>query len=101
MPLVVFLDLLIPMNAKTRERPVMYQLLASNARKLVYREFFQFRMCRCDNALMCAQTFVSVVQHLLDHGTFNFKLTNVAVIEHKQYCRLKNKFRNAMKKNPT
>ncbi|KAJ3661408.1 hypothetical protein Zmor_005809 [Zophobas morio] len=41
-----------------------------------------------------------VVQHL-DHGTFNLKLTIVALIGQKEYCKLKNKFWNATKKSPT
>ncbi|KAJ3649469.1 hypothetical protein Zmor_021209 [Zophobas morio] len=50
--------------------------------KSVYGAVFQCRMCRYDN--LCARTFASVVQHLRDHGTFNLKLTIVAVIRQKE-----------------
>ncbi|KAJ3650045.1 hypothetical protein Zmor_021756 [Zophobas morio] len=88
-------------SAKQRQGRVMYKLLALNGRELVYDEFFQIRVCRYGNALWCARTFTSVVQHLQDHGTFNLKLTIVAVIGQKEYCNLKNKFWNATKKSAT
>ncbi|KAJ3655481.1 hypothetical protein Zmor_014611 [Zophobas morio] len=78
----------------------MYQFLASNGRKLVYGEFFQFRVCRYGNGLRCARTFVSVV-HLRDHGIFNLKLRIVAVIGQKEYCKPMNKFWNVTKKSLT
>ncbi|KAJ3655712.1 hypothetical protein Zmor_014832 [Zophobas morio] len=40
------------------------------------------RVCRYGN--WCARTFASVVQHIRDHGTFNLKLTIVAVIGQKE-----------------
>ncbi|KAJ3661960.1 hypothetical protein Zmor_006332 [Zophobas morio] len=76
-------------------------LLASNGREWVDGEFFQFRVYRYNTPLWCARTFGSVVEHLRDHGTFNFKFTIVAVIGQKEYCKLKNKFWNATKKSPT
>ncbi|KAJ3653551.1 hypothetical protein Zmor_012794 [Zophobas morio] len=76
-------------------------LLASNGRGLVYGEFFQLRVCRYGTPLWCARTFASVVQHIRDHGTFNVKLTIVAVIGQKENCKLKNKFWNVTKKSPT
>ncbi|KAJ3655739.1 hypothetical protein Zmor_014856 [Zophobas morio] len=66
-------------------------LLASNGRELVYGEFSQFRVCRYGTPVWCAPILASVVQHLRDHGTFHLKLTIVAVIGQKEYCKLKNK----------
>ena len=37
---------------------------------MVYGEFFQFRECRCGNALWFARTFASVVLHLRDRGMY-------------------------------
>ncbi|KAJ3659365.1 hypothetical protein Zmor_011055 [Zophobas morio] len=84
-------DLADKKHAKTRKGPVMYQLLCS---ELLIE-------CFPNLEISYVRTFASVAQNLRDIGTFNLKLTIVAVIGQKEYCEQMNKFWNASKTSPT
>ncbi|KAJ3646112.1 hypothetical protein Zmor_023716 [Zophobas morio] len=75
--LIIFKDMQVPFTTILKERPSKQPfILAIGTSKAAINYV--------DMGNWCARKFASVVQQLRDHGTFNFKLTIVAVIGQKE-----------------